>query len=157
MSNTRHRPRMRHACLRRHYNNNELHSNRAVPKPRFDAHHLSCSVPTVLHSGFSALENLQWIHCSCRWSNISKNDFPHDVEGRRNRWSSDLPNGSTFSRKPREPDVVNSLYRGARLDGCNVLLGRPGSRSSSRTPRPLCRAERDSAIRCKNSGWFSIR
>src|SRR5436309_7827868 len=32
------------------------------------------------------------------------------------------PNGSTFSRKPREQTLSDCNHRGARIGGCNVLL-----------------------------------
>jgi hypothetical protein len=34
------------------------------------------------------------------------------------------PNGSTFSRKPREPTVAKWERHRARIGGCNVLLAR---------------------------------
>jgi hypothetical protein len=46
------------------------------------------------------------------------------------------PNGSTFSRKPRERNVAITAYHHARLDGCNVLLGGLATRMQSDGERP---------------------
>jgi hypothetical protein len=47
-----------------------------------------------------------------------------------------LANGSTFSRKPREPNVANSDHHCARFVGCNVLLSGPDWHDLE-APQPL--------------------
>ena len=63
-----------------------------------------------------------------------------------------LPNGLTFSRKPRKIDhaIQTTLVRG--LAAATLCWAAPGSRSSNRMPRPLCRSKRDLAICRRNSG-----
>jgi len=60
------------------------------------------------------------------------------------------PNGSTFSRKPREPTLSVSHKPLARFVGCDVLLGSLGCATSF---QPLTHF----SLNCISEIWYSVK